>query len=280
MPAGRAGLMCANPKCWYLVHPRDIFGGYCCKKCHWRHMTSSTKSKKHHGIQCLKVDAPEGAPRAPAVPPAEPLKLSGIEGMGEDEGGPPEIQQVSVNDAGRASTAAAAAPPPPAAVAASTNGVREQVAWIAPQIGDWVYTCGFQEYHNFNGLRAMVKEETEDNRFHLELTDGTKLRWVKAINISRTPLPPAPQPMATQWQQQQQQQQSQQQQQMALQQQQFLQSQQQQQQQQQQYYSTFSGLEATGGPPPGMASDVPPPPGPPPQPGMQQCGGYPPQSWL
>ena len=76
MPPGRAGLRCANPRCWYLVHTSPSFGGYCCKKCHWL-QESGSRSKKH-GVQCQCVDAPEGAPRAPPVPPgtawpAEPL---------------------------------------------------------------------------------------------------------------------------------------------------------------------------------------------------------------
>eukprot|EP00406_Dinophysis_acuminata_P067313 CAMPEP_0179269886 /NCGR_PEP_ID=MMETSP0797-20121207/31186_1 /TAXON_ID=47934 /ORGANISM="Dinophysis acuminata, Strain DAEP01" /LENGTH=68 /DNA_ID=CAMNT_0020978211 /DNA_START=122 /DNA_END=325 /DNA_ORIENTATION=- len=62
MPPGRAGLMCANLKCWFLVHESASFGGYCCKKCHWQNVTS-TKSKKKHGTQCAERRAPPGAPR-------------------------------------------------------------------------------------------------------------------------------------------------------------------------------------------------------------------------
>ena len=31
-------LGCANPTCWFLASPNDEDGGYCCKKCHWRHV--------------------------------------------------------------------------------------------------------------------------------------------------------------------------------------------------------------------------------------------------
>ena len=31
-------LACANPTCWFLTSPDEADGGYCCKKCHWRHV--------------------------------------------------------------------------------------------------------------------------------------------------------------------------------------------------------------------------------------------------
>jgi len=198
IPVGRAGLMCANPKCWFLVHEKEIYGGYCCKKCHWRHVCSS-KSKKHHGLQCNQCEAPEGAPRAPPIPPAEPLKHVG----GDDD--PAPETQISQND----NRPTAASPVP------STVGACEQPAWVGPEVGQWVYTCGFVEYHNFNGLRAEIKEETADGRFHLELVDGTRLRWVKASNLSNS-LPPVTPVQSQLMQLQQQYHQQQQQQQQAL----------------------------------------------------------------
>jgi dienelactone hydrolase len=69
--AQRIGLMCANPRCWYQVHGDPSFGGYCCKKCHWRHATQS-KGKQKHGQMCPQVELPQGASRAPSVPPDKP----------------------------------------------------------------------------------------------------------------------------------------------------------------------------------------------------------------
>lgn len=38
---------CANPKCWFFISGCD--GGYCCTKCHWRHVTCS---KTHLKRRC------------------------------------------------------------------------------------------------------------------------------------------------------------------------------------------------------------------------------------
>mmetsp|Transcript_62924 Transcript_62924/g.121233 ORF Transcript_62924/g.121233 Transcript_62924/m.121233 type:complete len:269 (+) Transcript_62924:48-854(+) len=248
MPVGRAGLMCANPRCWFLVHEKEIFGGYCCKKCHWRHACSS-KSKKHHGAQCMQCEAPEGAPRAPAVPPAEPLKNAG----GDDDAAP----EVPANQNDGHSLAAT--PVTPIATAS------QQPAWPGPEVGQWVYTAGFVEYHNFNGLRALIKEETVDGRFHLELVDGTRLRWVKATNLSNSLLPDPPEQSPLMQLQRQHHQ-------MALQQQQHMQFRQQQQQQQQQ--QALPGFE-----PPGLAtpSSLAPVLVPPSGPAQQPCA---PTAWL
>ena len=81
----RGVLSCANPNCWLLVHRNPLFGGYCCKKCHWRYKTNA-KSKKH-GQQCARAEAPEGAPCACDTPPAEPLKGPGIEWPSEASSG-------------------------------------------------------------------------------------------------------------------------------------------------------------------------------------------------
>lgn len=69
----RAGLLCANPGCSFLIHPEPDFGGFCCKKCHWCFVTGS-KTKKKHGQQCKRVEAPGGdGPRAGPHSPTNPL---------------------------------------------------------------------------------------------------------------------------------------------------------------------------------------------------------------
>ena len=34
---------CANPKCWYRASQEQGGGGFCCRKCHWRHAAWSQK---------------------------------------------------------------------------------------------------------------------------------------------------------------------------------------------------------------------------------------------
>ena len=76
MPPGR-DLMCAHPECSLLVHQEAKYGGYCCKRCHWHHWRQATESRKthwlRHGRLCAQQAAPEGALRAQAVPPEEPI---------------------------------------------------------------------------------------------------------------------------------------------------------------------------------------------------------------
>mmetsp|Transcript_64011 Transcript_64011/g.139183 ORF Transcript_64011/g.139183 Transcript_64011/m.139183 type:complete len:610 (+) Transcript_64011:93-1922(+) len=67
----RSALMCANPTCYFLVHEDPAFGNYCCKKCHWRH-ESSSKGKQKHGGLCAQKEAKPDAKRADAVPPVQP----------------------------------------------------------------------------------------------------------------------------------------------------------------------------------------------------------------
>mmetsp|Transcript_18380 Transcript_18380/g.55919 ORF Transcript_18380/g.55919 Transcript_18380/m.55919 type:complete len:531 (-) Transcript_18380:216-1808(-) len=62
---------CANPSCFFRVHSDPAFGGFCCKKCHWR-FASGSKCKKKHGDMCQQRTA-ANANRAPPVPPEQPV---------------------------------------------------------------------------------------------------------------------------------------------------------------------------------------------------------------
>lgn len=100
---------CANPDCWFLVHPEPVFGGYCCRRCHWRHATGS-KTTKLHGSCCTQQVAHQSLPRAPAE---EPSQRSPLFGMAEDDGDGDKVgENVSTTspqfDAGASTTAAAA----------------------------------------------------------------------------------------------------------------------------------------------------------------------------
>jgi len=72
----RKKLMCANPRCWFLVHSLPEFGGFCCKKCHYR-FEQNTKGKKKHGEKCQQVEGSENLPRAEPIPPDVPLIFGG-----------------------------------------------------------------------------------------------------------------------------------------------------------------------------------------------------------
>ncbi|CAE7745814.1 cya1 [Symbiodinium sp. CCMP2456] len=61
---------CANPACWFRASQEAGGGGYCCRKCHWRHATGF-KSGKAHNKECAKIEASWTAPLAAAVAPAE-----------------------------------------------------------------------------------------------------------------------------------------------------------------------------------------------------------------
>ncbi|CAE7534089.1 UCK2 [Symbiodinium necroappetens] len=62
---------CANPTCWFRASQETGGGGgYCCRKCHWRHATGF-KSGKAHNKECAKIEASSTAPVAAAVAPAE-----------------------------------------------------------------------------------------------------------------------------------------------------------------------------------------------------------------
>lgn len=179
MPMGRAGLMCANPKCWLLVHKREDYGGYCCKKCHWRH-TNGSKSKNCHGVNCLLKSAPDGAPRAPPVPPNEPMRqnTSTVDDMNKDVG----------SHLGGNFAQAAPPPPPPEPTHGSRIGPALWRACERDQIpidarSRRVRIVGFVQHTAFNGLIADIYAATDDGRYDLRLADGAKLRSVKRINI-------------------------------------------------------------------------------------------------
>lgn len=56
-------LMCANTSCHMKVNSDPAFGGYCCRKCHWR-FTSGSGCKRKHGAACEQLPARPGALRA------------------------------------------------------------------------------------------------------------------------------------------------------------------------------------------------------------------------
>lgn len=68
----RSLLICAVPNCTYLVHSDPTFGGFCCRKCHWRDSNAS-KCKKKHGELCQKLEAPPDAIKAEPIPPDDPM---------------------------------------------------------------------------------------------------------------------------------------------------------------------------------------------------------------
>ena len=68
--AERVQLRCCNPVCKRTMHEDPAFGGYCCKKCHWRQVSGSKSNK--HGQLCVEryahPDARVAAPEPPEVP--------------------------------------------------------------------------------------------------------------------------------------------------------------------------------------------------------------------
>ena len=42
-------VLCANQNCWFLVDDDSSCGGYCCRKCHWRHTVSPRGGKRMIG---------------------------------------------------------------------------------------------------------------------------------------------------------------------------------------------------------------------------------------
>ena len=57
-PARTMPVLCANTNCQFLVDEDASFGGYCCRKCHWRHSSGSKGGKQHEStcIGCMVVD--------------------------------------------------------------------------------------------------------------------------------------------------------------------------------------------------------------------------------
>ena len=182
MPPGRAGLSCANPKCWFLVHEDPSFGGFCCKKCHWVYATSS-KTKRRHGIQCAKREAPLRAPRASPQPPDKSLVEAVSPGDGHKESPkgsrepPPEQQQHHSGGEGQRGPAGVRAPCDSDLAGALVKSLNRAYVLKPTTV------VGFVLYARFNDFRARVVRRTEDGRFDLQLADRTKLRWVKATNF-------------------------------------------------------------------------------------------------
>ena len=53
----RESMRCHTPTCVFRVHMQAEFGGFCCRKCHWRWVNRST-CKVKHGAHCEMVYAP------------------------------------------------------------------------------------------------------------------------------------------------------------------------------------------------------------------------------
>lgn len=171
MLPGRAGLMCANPKCWFLCREDEAFGGYCCKKCHWCESTPMSKSKKRHGKQCAQIHAPEDAPRAPPEPPSEPVTGPKMYWEDQEENGHVHMNADQIGGA----------------VGSRYNSRPATAGYPQQDVLIYVRIRGFVEHAAFNGLRAYIDSDTPDGRFNLRLADGTTLRWVKKDNFDILP---------------------------------------------------------------------------------------------
>ena len=62
-------LRCATQDCPYAVGGAE-FGGFCCKKCHVRHLLGQNQE---HGYYCQKQLVPPGTRRSAPTPPPELL---------------------------------------------------------------------------------------------------------------------------------------------------------------------------------------------------------------
>ena len=78
----RASLACANPNCLYLVAEDLDLGGYCCRNCHYRHVTGA-KPQNKHDPDCPKCEAPDHVLRAPPHAPEKPHV--GTRARGDDD---------------------------------------------------------------------------------------------------------------------------------------------------------------------------------------------------
>ena len=223
MPAVRAGLLCANPNCVFLPHSESLFGGYYCKKCHW-HISTKSKRKNKHGPQCEQREAPQGAPRAPPVPPQQPLSGAVASKSLVEEAAPmpPEHPSVGAGPTTPAEgenklsrllkiddwdpvtggiwdipeppppppTGLPTEPPPPPPgppLATLTTPVSSPppASFKGVCLGHYVTIAGFTgDTAVFNGLRARVVRKNRDGRFNLRLADGTELMWGKPMHFS------------------------------------------------------------------------------------------------
>eukprot|EP00746_Dinoflagellata_sp_MGD_P038400 gnl/MRDRNA2_/MRDRNA2_192393_c0_seq1.p1 gnl/MRDRNA2_/MRDRNA2_192393_c0~~gnl/MRDRNA2_/MRDRNA2_192393_c0_seq1.p1 ORF type:complete len:187 (+),score=28.69 gnl/MRDRNA2_/MRDRNA2_192393_c0_seq1:111-671(+) len=178
----RASLMCANERCWYLVHTQPSYGGYCCKKCHKIDVCGpGSKKSKNHGVNCEQRVAPDGALRAPPVPPQDAIvdvtqeqqeARQNWDGRSPGSSSPARTPGVSPGVAAawpQADSRNVTPPPPPQPVTA---------------LGKFVYTTGFIQNAHMNGLLAEVIEVTRDGRHHLRLMNDERLLFVKSEHFT------------------------------------------------------------------------------------------------
>ncbi|CAK9071425.1 unnamed protein product [Durusdinium trenchii] len=90
---------CANPSCWFFQSTEKEDGGYCCKKCHWRHVSGS-KSGKNHDRVCGRSPAPKETPQAEPTPPSDPYPLEETKeenAVSVDRGLEPDLEGIQEN---------------------------------------------------------------------------------------------------------------------------------------------------------------------------------------
>lgn len=67
-------MKCFSPNCPYFINEDEQFGGFCCRKCHYRFRYKVTAAKEKHRKFCQKREAPKGTPVAPMVIPIDPME--------------------------------------------------------------------------------------------------------------------------------------------------------------------------------------------------------------
>lgn len=70
-------LKCYNPNCEYLIHRDAEYGGFCCRKCHYK-LVEGRKKSQAHGHKCERRPAFGIVQRAPPQAPENPLTSSRI----------------------------------------------------------------------------------------------------------------------------------------------------------------------------------------------------------
>lgn len=70
-------LRCYNPNCEYLIHRDAEYGGFCCRKCHYK-LVEGSKRSQAHGHKCERRPALGIVQRAPPQAPENPLTSSRI----------------------------------------------------------------------------------------------------------------------------------------------------------------------------------------------------------
>ena len=138
--------LCANPKCLFLVHTDASFGGFCCKKCHWCYTTGSG-TKKNHGRQCERRDAPVNATRAAPLAPANPIV---------HKSGPAREATEVVADSGMAyRTGCEMALKPAAAADVRSARIVDGAGQADPLIGQEMKLFGLDDHPYYNGICAV-----------------------------------------------------------------------------------------------------------------------------